>query len=284
MKPARFEYIRASNLQEAVEFLVSRGEDAKVLAGGQSLVAMMNMRLARPTALVDINGLPGLSYIIEDEDALKIGTLTRHQQIERYPGDLGGLTVLARSAALVGHLPIRTRGTFGGSIAHGDSVAEWCVLAVLLDAEMVAVGVGGSRVIPASSFFRGLFSTALEPAEILVEVRFPRRVHRAALCEFARRKGDFAVVAAAVAYDLAAGRISRPSVALGGVGDRPVRIHRAAATLEGEIPSVALFAEAAKAAAATIEPPTDLHGSSDYRRDLAAALIERALAEAQADD
>ena len=280
MKPAAFEYHRAQTIDEAIALLSRGGDDAKVLAGGQSLVAMMNLRLARPSVLVDINALPGLSYVFEDDGGLRIGALTRHCQIEHYPGDLDGFSILPKAARWVGHYPIRARGTFGGSIAHADGAAEWCMLAVLLEAELVARGTGGTRTVAADGFFHGLFMTDLQPDEILTEVRLPRGFTNASIQEFARRHGDFAIVAAAVGYDLAGGVIRRPRVVLGGVAERPVVAADVTGLLDGEAPSEALFAEAGRVAAAGLSPPSDIHGSAAYRKDLAAVLVERALVDA----
>lgn len=282
MKPAAFAYHRARTVDEAVSLLAGLGDDAKVLAGGQSLVAMMNFRLVRPAALVDVNPIRDLSYILDD-GALRIGALTRHRDIERYPGVLDGLDVLPRAARLVGHYPIRTQGTFGGSVAHGDPSAEWCVLALLLDAEIVATGPRGARTIAADDFFRGFLDTALEPDELLTEVRFPRRVRHAAFQEFARRHGDFMVVGAGIAFDLVDGRCRDVRVAVGGVAATPLRLPDAERVLEGRHPGADAFDEAGRAAAVAIDPPADLHGSAAYRRHLTTVLIARAGREAVAD-
>jgi aerobic carbon-monoxide dehydrogenase medium subunit len=286
MKPAAFAYHRAESVEEAVGLLAELGDDAKVLAGGQSLVAMMNFRLVRPTALVDINPVRGLGYIIDDRGdggsggGLRIGAMTRHRDVERYPGLLGGLDVLPRAARWVGHYPIRTRGTFGGSLAHADPSAEWCVLSLLLDAEILVTGPDGVRVVAAQDFFRGFLEPALAHGELVTEVRFPRRVQRAGFQEFNRRHGDFMIVGAGVAFDLDDGRCRDVRIALGGVGATPVRVPEAEAVLEGELAGPDAFVEAGRAAAAAIDPPGDLHGSSAYRRELASVLIGRAAHEA----
>jgi aerobic carbon-monoxide dehydrogenase medium subunit len=277
VKPAPFAYHRARSLEDALEVLATGDEDAKILAGGQSLVAMMNLRLARPSLLVDINDLPGLSYVLEEGEGLRVGALARHSQLEWYPGDAPGFAILPQAARWVGHYPIRARGTFGGSIAHADAAAEWCILAVLLEAEIVARSPRGIRTIPAESFFQGLFTTALQQDEVLTEVRLPRGYDCAAIDEFARRHGDFAIVAAAVAYDLEGGLITRPRVVLGGVADRPADLAEVAELLDGEQPSHDLFTEAGQLARTLVDPPSDIHGSAEYRRDLAAALVQRAL-------
>jgi carbon-monoxide dehydrogenase medium subunit len=285
VKPAAFKYQRANTVEEAVEQLTELGDDAKLLAGGQSLVPMMNFRLVRPSALVDIGGLFDLQYIEPHEEGLKIGALTPHRWVEEMedPDLLEGFSVLKRAARWVGHYPIRTLGTFGGSIAHADPSAEWCMLAALLDAEVVAAGPEGERLIPASDFFHGFFMTALQPDEMVVEVRFRRPAPHASLQEFARRAGDYGIVAAAVAVDLRDGECRSARVVLGGVADVPLRIPEAERALEGADARRDVFEEAGRVAAEEIDPPSDVHGSAGYRRDLSAVLIRRALMEAVGD-
>lgn len=282
MKPAAFEFRRASTVEEAVGQLEELGDDAKLLAGGQSLVPMMNFRLVRPSALVDVTGIGGLQYVEGEGEGLRIGALTPHRWVElmEEPEVLEGFGVLKRAARWVGHYPIRTRGTFGGSIAHADPSAEWCMLAVLLDAEIIVLGPGGERVIPASEFFYGFFMTALEPTEMVVEVRFPEPAPHAAIQEFARRAGDFAIVAAAVSVDASEGKSRSASVVLGGVADVPLRVEKAEKVLEGAELGAEAFEEAGREAARAIDPASDIHGSAVYRRDLASVLVKRALAEA----
>jgi carbon-monoxide dehydrogenase medium subunit len=282
VKPATFEYHRVDRVEDALERLAELGEDAKVIAGGQSLVPMMNFRLVRPPALVDVSRIPDLRYVMRDGDALRIGALTLHREIEllRDPSVVDGYELLPSAARSVGHYPIRTRGTFGGSIAHADPSAEWCMLAVLLDATVVVAGPGGEREIPAGEFFLGFFATALEPGELVVEVRFPRPRPHAALHEFARRQGDFAVVAVAVAVDVEGDRLSGARIVVGGVDEVPLRVETAERTLEGAAPGGEAFAEAGRAAARAVEPSSDVHGSAEYRKELTDVLVRRALAEA----
>jgi carbon-monoxide dehydrogenase medium subunit len=286
MKPAAFEYHRAHDLREALELLAELGEDAKLLAGGLSLVAMMNFRLARPSALVDLTRVEGLDQLYRDhEGALHIGALTTHHAVETGQGVLGdGFSVLPRAARHMGHYPIRTRGTFGGSIAHCDSTAEWCLLALLLDAQIVVSShARGTRTVAAADFLLGFFTTALEPDEAVVEVVFARPAPHAALTEYARRKGDFAIVAAAVDLDLPegpGGRCRGGRVALGGVDAAVVRVPEAEALLADAEPGEALWREVADAAATAIEPGSDAHASADHRRTLTRTLLERALREA----
>ncbi len=282
MKPAAFQYRRASTVEEAVEYLTQLGDDAKLLAGGQSLVAMMNFRLVRPSALVDIKRISELQYVESDGEGLKIGALTPHRWVEAMedPDVLEGFSVLKKAARWVGHYPIRTLGTFGGSIAHADPSAEWCMLALLLDAEIVAVGPDGERVIPASDFFQGFFMTALEPDEMVVEVRFPEPAPHAALQEFARRAGDYGIVAAAVSLDVEDGECRSAHVVLGGVSDVPLRIPEAEEVLAGAEVGPEAFEAAGQAAAEAIDPPSDVQATAEYRRDLASVLTKRALGEA----
>ena len=312
MKPAPFSYYRARSVPETValladhgppdhrppdhgpanhgpaddrladDTLADHGDGAKILAGGQSLVPMMNFRLARPAALVDVTRIPGLEYLRAGPDGLRIGALTRHRTVElcRDPAVLDGFGVLPRAARWIGHYPIRARGTFGGSIAHADPAAEWCLLAVLLEANVVLTGPEGQRTVPAPEFFEGFYTTSAEPDEMITEVHFPRPARYAALTEFAQRQGDFAVVAAAVTADLAdGGTIAREvRVVLGGTGPLPFVVHTA--DLSGQPATAATWRAAGELAAAQIDPPADGHGSAAYRKKLAATLVERALTEA----
>ncbi|MFI6408484.1 FAD binding domain-containing protein [Streptomyces sp. NPDC050548] len=279
MKPAPFQYHRARDVDGAARLLAELGEDAKVIAGGQSLVAMMNYRLARPGHLVDIAGLRELDRMHRDADgALRIGALTTHHTVESDPAGVleAGFEVLNRAMTWIGHLPIRTRGTVGGSMAHGDATAEWCLLAVTLGAEFVARGPRGERTIAAGDFFLGYYTTALDPDEILVEIVFPRPAPHAALTEFAERRGDFALVAAAVDLDVADGEVRSGRVALGGVASAAVRVPEAEAVLADG----GSFAACASAAAQAVEPPADASGSTHYRRQLVRTLVRRACEEA----
>lgn len=287
MKPAPFTYHRARSAEDATRLLTELGNEAKLLAGGQSLIAMMNYRLARPSHLIDIGSLPPserMTGLRPGADGLRIGALTTHHAVETAdPARLGpGFAVLRDAMRWVGHLPIRTRGTIGGSIAHGDSTAEWCLLAVLLDAHIVAQGPRGTRSIRAGDFFHGFFTTALDPDELITEVVFPRLAPYAALTEFAERKGDFAIVAAAVDLDVEGGAVRGGRVALGGVAPAPVRVPEAELELARGGPASALFVACAEAAGAAIDPPGDHNGSPRYRRALTRTLVRRACEEAMA--
>ena len=281
MKPAPFAYHRAHSVAEAVALLAELGDEAKILAGGLSLVPMMNFRLARPAALVDVSRLEGLSYLRADAaNGLRIGALTTHRTVEvsRDPAILGGFGVLPRSARWIGHYPIRSRGTFGGSIAHADPASEWCLLAVLLGARVVLTGPGGTRAVPAAEFFQGYYSTAAAPDEMITELWFPAPAPHAVLTEFAQRQGDFAVVAAAVAADISGGVCRNGRVVLGGVGPRPAEVD--AGPLAGQPATEETWRAMGEHAARQIDPPDDTHGDAGFRRRLAATLVARALAEA----
>lgn len=280
MKPAPFEYVRPDTLDEALAVLADAPDESKVLAGGQSLIPMMNFRLARPERLIDINRIPGLSGLSSDRDRVRIETRTRHLALQNtdHPGPLGSL--LRRAAVKVGHLPIRTRGTFGGSLAHCDSASEWCLVARLLDAELTVRSAGrGERTVPAEDFFQAIFTTALEPDEILTSISLPELdgSYRTGIAEFARRAGDFAIVAATSAVKLTDGVVTDARVCLGGVHEIPLRARAAEATLLGREWSAELAGEAAAAAAAEVDPPSDAHGDADYRRDLVSTLLTRSL-------
>jgi carbon-monoxide dehydrogenase medium subunit len=282
MKPPPFEYHRASSVKETVSLLARYGAEAKVLAGGQSLLPMMKLRLARPAVLVDVNRVREAAYVRRSNGAVAFGALARLAELESAEVR-AACPMLADIARHIGHPPIRHRGTVCGSLAHSDPAAELPVLALALDADLVATGPQGDRIIPATDFFVTYLTTALAPEEILTEARFPTLEPGAgwAFTELARRPGDFAIVAAAVA--LAAddgGTITKARVALGAVADRAIRSPAAEAALVGQAGSREVFAAAAAEAARPLDPPSDVHGSGAYRRHLARVLVERALAQA----
>jgi carbon-monoxide dehydrogenase medium subunit len=280
MKPAPFAYHAPRCIDEALATLAEVApNDGRVLAGGQSLVPAMALRLARPAHLVDINGVNGLDELALD-GALRIGACVRHSAFDEsgiVPGPLGAL--LCQVASHIAHLPIRTRGTFCGSIAHADPAAEWCLLAATLDATMVAASVRGERAIPAAAFFRGALSTALASDELLAHVRLPllADASRFGFCEFSRRSGDFAIAMALATFRLDGGVIADARIGIGGVESVPRRIARAEAILEGIRPDATLFRAAAQAVAEVIEPMDDEGYPPAYRRDVACAMTLRAL-------
>jgi carbon-monoxide dehydrogenase medium subunit len=285
MKPAPFQYHAPTTIDEAVRTLAEVvGEDGRVLAGGQSLVPIMAFRLARPGHLVDINGVATLRRLAVDGDQLSIGACVRHAAFHKpvVDGPLGRL--LATVVRHIAHYPIRTRGTFCGSIAHADPASEWCAVAAALDADMIARRAGGTRTIPAQAFFRGIMTTALDEDEILVEVRLPilPADTRFGFYEFNRRAGDFALAMALVTYRVEDGVISAARVAVGGVESQPRRIAQAEQVLAGRPPGRAAFEAAAAAVAAAVDPLDDATTSASYRRDLAQTVTRRALEQAAA--
>lgn len=281
MKPAPFEYFRARSVAEAIDLLARHGPDAKPLAGGQSLIPAMNFRLAAPAVLVDLNSIEGLSGVTPHEGGLRIGAMTRHRTLEHSEVVAREAPLVAAAMPFVAHAAIRTRGTLGGSLAHADPAAELPAVLLALDAAFTLRGQDRARSVPAADFFTGLFTTTLEPGELLTEVVLPPRPPRSACAfqELARRHGDYALtgVAAQVALD-ERGRCASSRIALLSVADRPVLAEHASRALAGERPTAERIREAADAAAAhDIDPPGDIHASSAYRRHLAAVLTRRAL-------
>jgi len=285
MKPAPFHYHAPSTVEEAVALLAEHaGDDGRVLAGGQSLVPTMAFRLARPTHLIDINGIAGLDRLEVQQGRLFIGATVRHAAFEEpvADGPLGEL--LSEVARHVAHHPIRTRGTFCGSIAHADPASEWCAVAACLDAEMMAISTRGVRLIAAPDFFQGLMTTALDSDEMLAEVRLPmlRPDVRTGFAEFSRRAGDFAIAMAVVIYRLQDdGAIAESRIAIGGAEAAPRRLVDAEYALKGRSPQSDVFNLAAEIAAKRVEPLDDQHISADYRRELVYALVQRALEQAR---
>ena len=283
LKPAPFEYHRPTNLAEAVSLAAELAPlDGLILAGGQSLVPIMAFRLACPGHLIDINRVAGLDRLSVENGRLHIGARVRHAAFDRpvTDGPLGAL--LGAVVKHIGHYPIRTRGTFCGSLAHADPAAEWCVLAAALDAELVAVRNGGSRTIAAADFFRGVMATALMPGELLAAARLPilPAASRFGFAEFSRRAGDYALAMALAVVEIDRGVIVAPRIALGAAEAAPRRIAVAEAAVAGARPCEAVFRDAAAKAAAAIEPLEDQQADAPYRRQLVAAMVYRALAEA----
>lgn len=285
MKPPRFEYFAPASLEEALVLRSEHAEDCAVLAGGQSLMPLLNLRMAFPGALIDLGLVGELAGIDEFDGGVAIGAMTRQRSAERATLVHERLPLVLKALAKVGHPAIRNRGTVGGSLAHADPAAELPAVALALDAQFVARSSRGERTIEASEFFVGFLTTALAPDELLVKVRLPGLPagHGAAFVELARRHGDFAIagVAAAVALD-ASGTIADVRLALIGVGATPVRARAAEALLRGATPEDAVFAEAAERAKGELDPGSDAHASATYRRRVAGVLVQRALREATA--
>lgn len=282
MKPAAFAYHQPKTIEAVLDLLGDLGETGKILAGGQSLVAAMNFRLARPDELFDINAIAALDYLQADGECLRIGALTRHAAFHRPVVETPLGAMLASVARHIAHYPIRQRGTFAGSLAHADPASEWCLVASVLDAEIVARSRSGERVIGARSFFRGTFTTDLRPQELITEVRLPLLdAHWSwGFAEFSRRAGDFALAMALVALRMDGGSVQEARVGVGGVADRPLRLPGVEAGLVGRRPDPSLIEALAGEAAASVEPSEDIHASQAYRRDLMAAMVARALRQA----
>ncbi|HZP75997.1 MAG TPA: xanthine dehydrogenase family protein subunit M [Pseudolabrys sp.] len=282
MKPPPFDYVLADSVESAVTALAQAGSDAKIIAGGQSLVPMLNFRLLKPTLLVDINAISGLSFIDEDDDAIRIGALTRHRMLETSPVIARQLSVITEAMGHVAHLAIRNRGTIGGSLSHADPAAELPMLALLLDAELTIASPRGRRSVAARDFFLGALTVDLHEDELVTEIKFPKLPPSTGwgFAEVARRGGDFALAAVAVALTLEAGAISAVRIGMMGIGETPQRAHEAEALLLGRRLDVASLAEVGDVVRTSVTPNTDVHASSDYRRHLVAVLAERTLREA----
>jgi aerobic carbon-monoxide dehydrogenase medium subunit len=279
MKLPQVGYEAPKTVSQAVELLAEHLDEASVLAGGQSLIPLMALRLARPAVLIDINGVAELSGVSAADGWVAIGAMTREYAAEESETVADAMPLLAAALPLIGHEAIRSRGTIGGSLAHADPAAELPAVARALDAEFVVRSQSGERVVPAAEWFQGYLTTSRRPDELLVEVRFPAaaRGTGVSFTEVARRHGDFAIVGLAASLTLSGGAISDARLAFAGLSDVPVRAADAEGLLVGERPSAELFDAAARRATGDIDPPADLHGSSDYRKKVAAVLVRRGL-------
>ena len=281
MKPAPFAYHRPASVDEALALLAKHGGEAKPLAGGQSLIPAMNFRLALPAVLVDLNRIATLAGIRSGADGVRIGAMTRQRAVERDATVTQHVPLLAEALPHIAHPQIRTRGTVGGSLAHADPAAELPAVMVALGATFELHSPRGKRLVAAEAFYTGLFTTALAPDELLVEIAIPRAASRrgSAFAEVSRRHGDYALagVAAVVALD-DAGRCRDARIALLSVGDGPVLARKAAKAITGEEPTVDAIQGAADAAASKdVDPPGDIHASAAYRRQLVSVLVRRTL-------
>ena len=268
MKLPPVDYEAPATVSEALELLAEYFDEASVLAGGQSLIPLLALRLARPAVLIDINGIDELSGVLAADGRVAIGAMTREYVAEESTTIADTVPLLAAALPLIGHEAIRSRGTIGGSLAHADPAAELPAVALALDAEFVVRSKSGERVIPAAEWFEGYLTTSRRPDELLVEVRFPTAGPGTGISfqEVARRHGDFAIVGLAASLTLSGGAISEARLAFAGISDVPVRAPEAENLLVGERPSAALFDEAARRATDDIDPPADLHGTSAYRK------------------
>ena len=279
MKLPLVDYEAPKTVSEAVELLAEHQDEASVLAGGQSLIPLLALRLANPAVLIDINGIAELSGVSAADGWVAVGAMTRDYIAEESGTVTDAVPLLAAALPLIGHEAIRSRGTIGGSLAHADPAAELPAVARALDAEFVVRGPSGERVVPAAEWFEGYLTTSRGPDELLVEVRFPAAPPGTGVSfqEVARRHGDFAIVGLAASLTLSGGAISDARLAFAGLSDVPVRAVDAEDLLVGGSPSAELFDAAARRATGDIDPPADLHGSADYRKKVAAALVRRGL-------
>jgi carbon-monoxide dehydrogenase medium subunit len=282
MKPPPFDYARAGSVQDAVALLAEHGDDAKIIAGGQSLMPMLAFRMATPRLLVDIGSIAALRRITIDDRGVTLGALVRWCDIEKHPQLARAHPLLVDAVRYVAHYQIRNRGTVGGSLAHADPAAELPGIAVACEAEIEVVGPNGERTIGAADFFLDGLTTALAVDEVIVSMRLP--VWKSGRCwafeEFARRRGDFALAGVALFYDHDQGRAAEPHIAAIGVGSTPLRLTAAEQALTGTAVDPAAIRATVAAATASIDPPGDIHAPGDYRRALLGVLLERALAQA----
>jgi len=284
MKPAPFNLLRPKSIDEALALLHSLGDEAKALAGGQSLVPLMNFRLAQPKNLIDLNRVEGLDEIKFGDGTLSLGAMVRQREIERSAAIAERLPILREAIERVGHPAIRNRGTVGGSLVHADPSAELPLLAVALDATFHLRSAQASRSVAAKDFYQGYLLTDITPDELLVTADFYLPPAHCGWCctEVARRQGDFAIVAVAVLLGCGRDRtIDFARVAIGGAGPAPLRVTAAEDTLVGERPDAQLFHRVGDVSAQAVEPPNDIHASSNYRRHLAGVLVRRALTTAE---
>ena len=282
MKPAEFDLHRPDTLDEALHLLAEHGDDGKVLAGGQSLVPLLNFRLARPGHLVDIARIASLAELRRTAGSVSVGAMVRQASAELSPAVAGHCPLLAAALPKIAHPPIRNRGTVGGSLAHADPAAELPSVATALDAVLIAASVRGRREIPAAEFFRTHLVTALEPDELLTEIRFPAADSGTGACfaEVGRRRGDFALAGVAAQVTVADGRVTDARVCLSGVSDTPFRRPDVEDMLRGTAADEDVLREAERVIRRTVEPTGDLHATAGYRRHVAGVLMTRAVREA----
>jgi carbon-monoxide dehydrogenase medium subunit len=282
MLPATFEYAAPGSIEEALSLLSTRGEDAKVLAGGQSLIPLMKLRFAAPELLVDINRIPGLGFIEESGDRLRVGALTRHAELvdsdllkSRYP-------LMATTAPLVSDPVVRNLGTIGGSLAHADPAGDWASVLLAMNAEVVARSSSGERVIPITDFVQGTFTTDLRPDELLTEIRIPSPPASSGgtYLKLERKVGDFATVGVAVQLNLDDGRIGGAGLGLTAVGPGNIKPTAAEDALAGAEPTEETFEEAGRLAAEAAQPNSDIRGSAEYKRAVVGTFVARGLSRA----
>jgi carbon-monoxide dehydrogenase medium subunit len=279
MIPSAFEYFAPASLKEALDLLSSHRDDAKLLAGGQSLVPLMKLRLAKPTHVIDLNGIPDLNYIRADADGVRLGALATHRQIEQSKLITRDCPLLAQAAATIGDVQVRNQGTLGGSLAHADPTADLPAAILALDGEVRASGPSGERWIKAEDFFLGFLTTCLEPNEILTEIKVPAsRGSKSAYLKAAQRSSGFAVVGVAVRLELEQNGVCKEiAIGLTGVGDKAYRARSAEAMLRGKRLEEPLLEQAASKVTDGIDPLEDINGSKEYRAHLARVYTVRAI-------
>lgn len=282
MLPRSFEYACPTSVDDAVALLGAHGEKAKLLAGGQSLIPLMKLRLAAPRVLVDLNRVPDLSGIREESDAFVVGSMTRHRDVELSAPLRAKLPVLVEAAHVLADPIVRNRGTVGGSLAHADPAADWGTVLLALDAEVELQGVKGRRTVPIGAFFRDSFATVVAPTELIVRVRVPKPAPHtgSAYVKLKRKTGDFATVAAAASIALAGDTVRHVRIALGGVAPTPFRAAKAEKELEGQKADSAAFGRAAERASLESKPTADLRGSVEFKRAMVEVYVGRALEQA----
>jgi len=284
MKPSAFEYLSPGSVAEAIELLERYKDEAKIIAGGQSLVPMMNFRLARPEILIDINGIKELDYIREEGDELVIGALTRERDLELSPLVIERCPILAKAVSFIGHSPIRNRGTIGGSLVHADPSAEIPTTVCALNAEMKVVGPSGERILGPEEFFLSYLTTSLEPSDILVEVKIPVLPEKTgwSFMELSRRAGDFAIVAVAIILFMGEGGLcSEARISMGGVAPTPIRAEEAEELLAGQAITDVLIDKSGQEAGEATDTEPDYHASAEYRMDMTRVFVQRGLKEAR---
>jgi carbon-monoxide dehydrogenase medium subunit len=284
MKPAPFKYLRAETPQHAVQLLAEHGDDARLLAGGQTLIPMMNLRLARAGVLIDIGRLP-LSEISAKPGAVSIGALTRHYQVLEHAGVAAASGIIPQAMREIAHPTIRNQGTAGGSIAYADPTAELCTLALLLDGEIEALSAKGGRRIPAKDYFVGAFETALKPDEMIAQIHLkpPATPHGGCFLEVSERKGDYAIAAAGATVMMKNGAVAEARIVMSGAASIPVRAHEAEKLLAGKAAEKKLIEQAAEAAVSDQGCYADIRASAEYRKELLQELVARAVTQACAE-
>ena len=279
MFPAAFDYRAPTTLDEALAILGQRGDEAKVMAGGQSLIPLLKLRFSRPEVLVDIARVPGLNQVTRHDGHVGIGALVRHVDIERGEKELAGAPIMAEAAHWIADPLVRNRGTLAGSLCHADPAGDWGSVVLALGGEIVARSGKGERVIQSNSFFKGPFETALRPDEIVTEVRIPMRKGRSgsAYLKLERKVGDFATVGVAVQVELDGDKIASAGIGLTAVGPNNIKAVEAERFLHGKHPADDVYAEAGRLAAAAAEPNDDIRGSGAYKKDVVRVFVQRGL-------